>query len=91
MEQCLQANSWGGSNPDALRQMQTLGLHLKWTSSLLGEKAGSLVHWAEILYSPRRHARWTSAYQSGAEAVAHFMRCNLVSIKTIIDRMSDCP
>src|SRR5258708_3959842 len=87
MESCLEANSGGGTNPHALRRIQTLALHLKWTSSLFSEKAASFAHWAEVLYSPRRHTRWSTAYESGQTRVAHFMRCDLASIWIILCRM----
>ena len=87
LEQCLENHPGGGSDLGALHEMQSLGQQLKWISSLFAEKVGSLLGWADILYSPRKHARWNSSYQSGAEAVAHYMRCNLASIKTIIWRM----
>jgi hypothetical protein len=91
MEETLEANPCGGSKPDALHRIQNLVLHLKWTSSLFSEKAGSFAIWAEILYSPRKHVRWNTPHQSGATAIAHFMRCNLVSISDILNRMKDCP
>jgi hypothetical protein len=89
LEQCLEGNPGGGSNPEALHKMQSLGLHLKWTSGIFAEKVGSLLGWAAILYSPRKHVRWNSPYQSGAEAVAHHMRCDLASIRIILWRMID--
>lgn len=84
---CLEANPGGNSNPEALHKMQSLGLHMKWTSSHFTEKVDSLLCWAAILYSPLKHARWDSCYQSGAQAVAHFMRCDLASIKIILWRL----
>jgi hypothetical protein len=87
MESCFEANLAGGTNPHALNQLQTLALHLKWTSSLFSEKAASFAHWAEVLYSPRKHSRWNTACESGQERVAHFMRCDLASISIILCRM----
>jgi hypothetical protein len=87
LEQCLAANPGGRFNPEALRDMRSAGLQLMKTSGLFEEKVGSLLIWANILYSPRKHARWDTPYQSGAEAIAHFMRCDLSSIKTIAWRM----
>jgi hypothetical protein len=84
LEDCLEANPSGGTNPAALRQMETLGLHLRWTSDCFSEKVGSLLNWAAILYSARKHQPWHTAQQSGSQAVAHFMRCNLVSIRTML-------
>jgi hypothetical protein len=89
LEQCLAANPGGGSNPEALLEMRSAGLQLTRTSGLFEEKVSSLLIWADILYSPRKHARWSSPYQSGAEAIAHFIRCDLASIKTILWRIDD--
>lgn len=91
MERCLEANPYGGSNPNALRQLQTLARNLEWTSTLFLEKASSFVHWAEILYSPRKHAAWNTPRESGAGRIAHFMRCELVSIGDILGRMDNSP
>jgi hypothetical protein len=90
LEECLDANPYGGANPAALRQIETLGLHLKWTSNRFSEKVGSLLGWAAILYSSRKHRPWDTPHQSGAQAIAHFMRCDLMSIETILGRMEDC-
>lgn len=87
LEACVEANPYGGTNSAALRQMETLGLHLKWTSNLFSEKVDSLLGWAAILYSPRRHKPWDTSVQSGAQAVAHYMRGDLVSIRTILRRI----
>jgi hypothetical protein len=55
--------------------MQYVGLQLTRTSGLFEEKVGSLIIWANIHYSPRKHARWDTPYQSGAEAIAlHALR-----------------
>jgi hypothetical protein len=89
LRQCIDANSSGGSNPDALNRIRAIGLDLKRTYSLFSEKVDSLICWAEILYSPRRHTRWNSSYQSGVEAIAHFMRCDLGSIGDILSRISE--
>lgn len=91
LDACLETNPYGGTNPAALRKMETLGLHLKWTSSLFSEKVGSLLSWAAILYSPRRHRSWDTPHESGAQAVAHLMRCDLISIRTILGRMEGLP
>lgn len=93
LAQCLKANSCGGRNAEALHDMQILCDNLKSISSsfnenadYLREKASSLRGWAAILYSPRKHAAYG---ESGADRVHHSMLCNLVSIKSIIDRISD--
>ena len=91
LEQCLKANPGGGANAEALRRMRGLGLQLKWISGTFSEKVDSFLGWAEILYSARKHARWNNAYQSGAEAVAHFMRCDLASLRIIIGRWEGAP
>ena len=51
------------------------------------EKTDSFLCWAEILYSARKHQRWSSSDQGGAETVAHFVRADLVSLEQCIDRI----
>jgi hypothetical protein len=53
------------------------------------EKTDSFLCWAEILYSARKHQRWSSSDQGGAEAIAHFVRADLVSLEQCIDRIPD--
>jgi len=96
LAQCLKTNSCGGRNTEALHDMQILCDNLKSISSsfnenadYLREKASALRGWAAILYSPRKHAAWDSPAESGADRVYHLMLCALVSIKAIIDRISD--
>lgn len=86
-ENCLLTNPGGGLNLDALRTMKSLGWRLKRFSGALDEKVDSLLGWAEILYSSRKHARWDTHYETGAQKVAHFMRCDLASLRIIIDRL----
>jgi hypothetical protein len=87
LEQCLKNHPGGGSDPDALHEMQALGRDLKRVSYEVAEKVGNLLESAAVLYSPRRHTRKGNFYQSGAEVIAHRMRCDLVSIKTLLWRM----
>lgn len=90
LRQCLKVNSCGGSNKEALQEMQLLGWELKQTSiPLIAEKVASLVCSASILYSERKHARYAEQPEAGADRVHHSMLCDLVSIKSIIDHISD--
>jgi hypothetical protein len=96
LAECLKANSCGGRNTEALRDMQILCDNLKLISSSFNEDAGylrdkasSLGGWAAILYSPRKHAAWDNPTESGADRVYHFILYDLARIKSIIDRTSE--
>ncbi len=82
--QCLKANSAEGSNPEALLEMQSLGLELNRISThFIAEKVFSLLYWADVLYSDRKHITY------GTDQVYGFMQHDLASIKSIIGRMND--
>ena len=84
IDQFLDSHPGGGANPDSLREIESLGRHLKWTSSHFDEKVDSLLNWADILYSSRKHARWNTRLISGVDQVRGFIRQDLASLKFII-------
>ncbi|MGD1105980.1 MAG: hypothetical protein ABR865_02985 [Terracidiphilus sp.] len=89
IQQVLDAHPGGGADPDSLHDIESLGRQLKWKSSLFDEKVDSLLIWAGVLYSPRKHARWDAPMISGSDRVRDHILQDLVSIKDIIERMSD--
>jgi hypothetical protein len=89
LEARFEENSSGGPYSGILQELQQVGRNLKHLSPIAVEKTDSFLSWAEILYSARKHHRWSSPYQGGAAAVAHFMRVNLVSLKECINRIPD--
>ncbi len=89
MEQCLEQNSSCGSNPDALRRMQGLASDLHGFVGPFGEKPGSISGWAEIYWSPRKHNRWDTVAESGADRIRHSMLHDLVSLRSLNYQMQD--
>jgi len=89
LEARFEENSSGGPYGEILQELRQIGQNLKHLSPITVEKTDSFLSWAEVLYSARKHQRWSSPYQGGAEAVAHFMRVDLISLKQCIDRIPD--
>lgn len=89
MEECLEQNRHSGANPSALRRMQELASELQAFGGPFGEKPGSIAAWAETLWSPRKHSRWNTVVESGADRVRQFMLHDLVSLRSLNDQMQD--
>lgn len=90
MEECLDSNPVGGLDPAVLRQLLSLALDLRQTSCLFGEKAVSFAGWAEAFYNARKQPRRSGPDEIGARRAMHFMRCDLLSMRIILGRLSDC-
>ena len=84
LETCLQQSPGGGPNPEAVREIERLCLQLKSISGAFAEKASGFAGWSRILYSPGKHIRWSNPYQSGAQRIVYFMRCDLASMDSIL-------
>jgi len=89
MEQCLHENHAGGRNPAALQSMQDLVWNLRYVDGPFGEKLGSLVHWSEIFWSPRRHTRWDLPGVSGIDLIRRNLLQDLRNLRSLNHQMKD--
>lgn len=89
IEQCLNENDCAGYNPAALRRMQGLIRDLQYVGGPFGEKPGSIEHWSEVFWSQRKHARWDTAFESGADRVRQNIRQDLGSLRSLNRQMQE--
>lgn len=83
MERCLDENDFGGRNPLALRRMQDLLWQLRRIDGPFGEKPGSIEHWADVFWSPRKYTRYDTTAESGADRVRQNLRQDLGSLRSL--------
>ncbi len=89
LERCLEENNSCGPNPHALRQVQDIAGELHRMGGPFGEKPGSITGWAELLWSHRKHARWDTVAESGADRIRQFMLHDLFSLRSLNHQMRD--
>ena len=85
LEAALDEYEPGQSNPDAVRTFHSLLKDIEGSAdapkNLVAEKTGSIRELVDVLYSPRKHQR-----RGGVEQVKSFIRQDLSSLRTIIQR-----
>jgi len=74
--EALNKHAYGSKNAEALREITKLAddaLYASEYNAYISEKAGSIKHYAGVLYSTRKHAALPQDDQIGAEGVHHFI------------------
>lgn len=81
----IQTNSHGWKNEDALREMRTLCSEMRFHAGVdayASEKIVGLLSSAEILYSSRKHQKYDTPNESGADRVKFFCYSYASSIES---------
>jgi hypothetical protein len=85
LEAALDEHEPGHANLEAIRAFDRLLKQIEMSANapenLVAEKIGSIRELVNVLYSPRKHQR-----RGGIEQVKSFIRQDLSSLKTIIER-----
>jgi len=74
--EALNRHAYGHRNTEALREITKLAddaLYASEYNGYISERAGSIKHYACVLYSERKHAAFAGDDQTGAERVHHFI------------------